>query len=1129
MSNLITLSNTNDTLKYICSSESTINLLITDQKNNYIKTNISPLIIPNNENDIIINFDNITLKKSPDIDIIYIYIEINNYKLKINSNYFYHQVNLKDIFPNIPPEYPYSFEILNIFDISFNVLINNTFQRHNSLIKNNSTSLIENKNLDKNSSTEEENEFEDNFLYLNTQNAEENTNIINNSTNYEVPAKYKRLRTKKFKTCQERTESNDSILVKNKIISKKGKLSRFKDLLTELLTKEEKKSIKDEKNYTNVASNLKKSNILNSQNDIKEDYGNTLSTLSYEEYLLEQKQNNYITFRETFCEGFFIASYPKKNAKIIEKSYYLPSLCDHEECSLLHAMKPEIIMRYPLKDTENLEINNFIAAICFPAGIKNCYNEPPPERRDFMTLITNRLGQKLYMVTYHFYQKIKQNIYDKEYEVSSLKKTKQFFVGKYNNLNDLTNDKKNEIEADIQTCRKMGYNDYVYVPFCIGLISKYPYINQIQQCLQVIYLMLDSQTQDENMELNEFIMYLINSVPIPNINTIIRFPLPYSREKIKEIDYPKFHEISASKNNIYLLLKYFRIKNIIRIIRLILFEKKIIFIDDDYTRLSLITNCFLSVIYPFQWMHTYIPIMSCEMFKYLESFLPFICGVHSKFLTQIKKLFKKSSNNPEDIVYLVYIEEDKLHLSDSLKYDNLNNKNKKPPEQINKKDFLKKNIPHFPYCSGYINLKKILQNIKIKMKFTKDESKYDEEIMNAFTDLFVEMFYDYNKYLYQLGEDVYFNKDLFLKNKKKEDRKFYEEFLDTQIFMQFKQDMVGGGIGYDNFKKKVSEKNSHITNKVRNATTTNFYTNFSKKKYYTLHPKFNHKLKDNIFHSIDGHIINGELKYINEAKYINSECIIFLMPEVLTIGRTIKENYNSKKFNSNNEYYSNSLIENEKVNEKEKEKIQETIKTYIVKIFKAQDYEYLDDCNHKFEVIKILNTTNYGRHYFVNLISKNLNNIIILPENFFELLFLVTYNTLLATLKLEENEKTIDDFIMAIKCTKHFGMEIQKNNIYTLWEKIKSQVKDFSFVNQKNFWISWFDLGMNNNKDLNEDQLIEVQKDILYDICESMYEMGINKKNMKEYMDEIMNERIEKNKELKKEITDFMKENFKIE
>ena len=34
---------------------------------------------------------------------------------------------------------------------------------------------------------------------------------------------------------------------------------------------------------------------------------------------------------------------------------------------------------------------------------------------------------------------------------------------------------------------------------------------------------------------------------------------------------------------------------------------------------------------------------------------------------------------------------------------------------------------------------------------------------------------------------------------------------------------------------------------------------------------------------------------------------------------------------------------------------------------------------------------------------------------------------------------------------------------------------------------------------------------------------------MKEYMDEIMNERIEKNKELKEEITDFMKENFKIE
>ena len=131
-------------------------------------------------------------------------------------------------------------------------------------------------------------------------------------------------------------------------------------------------------------------------------------------------------------------------------------------------------------------------------------------------------------------------------------------------------------------------------------------------------------------------------------------------------------------------------------------------------------------------------------------------------------------------------------------------------------------------------------------------------------------------------------------------------------------------------------------------------------------------------------------------------------------------------------------------------------------------------------------------------------------------------------MKIEENEKTIDDFIMTIKCTKHFGIEIEKDNIYTLWEKVKSHVKDFSFVEQKSFWMSWYDLGMNNNKDINEDQLVEVQKEIFYDIFESMYEMGISKKNMKEYIEEIITERKVKNEDLKQEIDNYLKENNNI-
>ena len=46
----------------------------------------------------------------------------------------------------------------------------------------------------------------------------------------------------------------------------------------------------------------------------------------------------------------------KKDGKVIELNESFPAQCRHAECSQLPAMKPEIIYRYPLKDTKTLEL-----------------------------------------------------------------------------------------------------------------------------------------------------------------------------------------------------------------------------------------------------------------------------------------------------------------------------------------------------------------------------------------------------------------------------------------------------------------------------------------------------------------------------------------------------------------------------------------------------------------------------------------------------------------------------------------------------------------------------------------------------------------------------------------------------
>ena len=292
-----------------------------------------------------------------------------------------------------------------------------------------------------------------------------------------------------------------------------------------------------------------------------------LKGIYYDLYLSESKQkldkkNIKEILRETFCEGFFITSFPRKEGQIIENSDSFTPSCGHKECSGLPAMMPEIIARYPLQDTKELELNNLAATICFPSGIKVCYSENTPTMiNDYVTPITNQKGERLYMMTYHFYYKILNDVYTKIYEMHPLKHLLMKFGDGYLQMNDNEiNDKIIEkIQTKLEQAQKLGFRDYVYVPYCICLISKYPFVKQMKKCLQSIYYILKHNLKDDSSsDLNNLIMYLINSVPIPEIQTRVKFYIPYYSKGIKLI-YPKIQDLSVMNTSISQLLNYFSI------------------------------------------------------------------------------------------------------------------------------------------------------------------------------------------------------------------------------------------------------------------------------------------------------------------------------------------------------------------------------------------------------------------------------------------------------------------------------------------------------------------------------------------------------------------------------------------
>ena len=850
-----------------------------------------------------------------------------------------------------------------------------------------------------------------------------------------------------------------------------------------------------------------------------------LKGVKYDQYLNkleEEKKKEHEDSRESFCRGFFIASFPQKNGKVIENSQSFPAPCGHKECSSLPAMQPEIIARYPLQDTKKIELNNLAATICFPTGIKVCYSEEnPPPLNDYVTPITTEKGERCYMVTYHFYHKIMNNIYNNSYEMHPLKHHLMKFGDSYLTLSEKEMDQKNvmgKIQESLNKSEEMGFRDYVYVPICICLISKYPYVNEMNKCLQSIYTLITKNLKDNDLELNNLIMHLIHSVPIPENDTKVFFYIPYFKNSIKLIC-PKMQDISVMNTNLSYLLKYFSIDYLMIILRLILFEQRVLFIDDDYTRLSLVIDNFLSLIYPFYWPHTNIPIMSDQMIQMLLSFIPYFNGIHSSFVPLVKKLFEENEIETEDELYMVYISQSKFKLGSSLI-----NKNKK------KYKYLQDHVPALPVDLEK-ELKKKLKRIKEDLdSYFKNNQKsknldlsdFDFRIRNSYIEMFVDMFHDYYKYMTFLDNDVVFNKSLFLeKITNINDKKFYTEFFETQLFQQFCQNIVKDELNYFTTKannydpnKKESSKTLLNLSLSKNFTFKRTITNRIKRdKIYIITPEYLkkkdedmekiekkmeekykiNKEKDEDDLNISKERILTEFTLIKNKNYIKSNCLIYTLPETqrannkanfkgIVGGNLIFKLIQSMKLKSNR----NFLPKDEYgITEKEKDNIKETIKDFTMNIFTSQEIK--DDPNLKKDLQNTLNTP-FGRQFFCGILSKNATNIILLKDNSFKLLGKLIYNSLLFILNIQENDKVLEQMVILVKSMKYFGNEV-KGQTTTLWNDYKSKIQGYSKVNQSNFWEAWYRMEKRTPK-------LKIEEAILQ-LCDIMIELELDKSFIK--------------------------------
>ena len=212
-----------------------------------------------------------------------------------------------------------------------------------------------------------------------------------------------------------------------------------------------------------------------------------------------------------------------------------------------------------------------------------------------------------------------------------------------------------------------------YLPYALSIWSPVNNCEAFKNILTEFYRIMKTTNKNldnsslinyHNLEFIHMIIFLTDIILPPNNSKLI---LNFHFSSV-EIMFPSLTEIPNNEEYIQLLFDCLEISAIIKLWCSVLSEKHIIFLANQGYLLFAITQGLLSLIYPFTWLYTYIPILPVNLIDYLDSPIPYIIGIISNTV-DINELNEKyhghvicdlnsSTINKNGISFLSTIEED---------------------------------------------------------------------------------------------------------------------------------------------------------------------------------------------------------------------------------------------------------------------------------------------------------------------------------------------------------------------------------------------------------------------------------------------------------------------------------------
>ena len=402
----------------------------------------------------------------------------------------------------------------------------------------------------------------------------------------------------------------------------------------------------------------------------------------------------------------------------------------------LYKYLPEILDSYPNVDDSNKALSLF----CFPEGvqIKEQFETP----KCFNFVLTDELGERTYGSVFIFLE---------------------------------------EISISLRESFKPSYDPPDKTMFCqkaICVLSKYPFYYNCLLFLKEIYNISHPESSG-NIPIERAICTFVDSLYLQSYDKILRFNINNRNLDFYRIpNYGKLWDTNDKYlETLFRLLSY---EKIITAWEGLLLEKKLYLVCSSKAVLSHIAHALINLLFPFKWIHVYVPILPEKLRLFIESPVPLIIGI--SFHIEINEL-------PSDSLI--------LNINKNC-FENYKEKIPPLPPKLNKILMTKLNKLKEQYNLDnpqYID--KIINNLEEAVLHLGPDTllfpKIDTcEIRDAFYSVFLAMFRNYEKYfswvnqsVNLVGTETVFSKENFLKDfNSTDENSFLYLFSETSLFSQ---------------------------------------------------------------------------------------------------------------------------------------------------------------------------------------------------------------------------------------------------------------------------------------------------------------------------------------------------------